>query len=218
MKDIYIRDDSNFYKNIKKYTNKNVVVHFLYEENDIIDDSNIDQYFSIKNKIHIIHALNIKNSKKRYSYIYDVVCNYLDNEFKINNICDFKDNKCISVRNNGHCEESCNGCCYGTNRELCINFKDGKCNIQSLSCKLFTCRYLKKKGVKFSVNDIDLLKYFFNLRQKYILDTSIFKDKDEIIDLLLKYQQQLIERNITQVKNINNIVKKIKNYYEIAFL
>lgn len=188
MENIYIKDDCNFYKNIKKYLNKNVCVHLLYQEEDFIDDSKIEKYISVKNKIQIIHALNIKDLEKRYSYIYDVVCNYLDNEFQGKDICNFKNSKCISVRNNGHCPNSKNGCCYGTNRGLCINFKDGKCSIQSLSCKLFTCRYLKKKGIKFSVNDIDLLKYFFNLRQKYIIDTSIFKDKDEIIDLLLKYQ------------------------------
>lgn len=188
MKEVYIKNDSNFYKNIKKYLNKNVFVHFLYEEDDIVNNSNIDKYASIENKIHMIHALNIKNIEKRYSYIYDVVCDYLDKEFREKDICSFKDNKCISVRNNSHCKESCNGCCYGTNRGLCKNFKDGKCSIKSLSCKLFTCRYLKKQGVRYRINDIDLLKYFFNIRQKYILDTSIFKDKDEIIKSLLKYQ------------------------------
>ena len=188
MKDVFIYDDSKFYKNIKKYLNKNIVVHLLYEEDDIIDNSNIEKYPSIKDKIHMIHALNIKDIKLRYSYIYDVVCDYLDYEFKVRNVCGFENGRCLSVRNNSHCPESCNGCCYGTNRGLCKNFIDGKCTIKSLSCKLFTCRYLKKQGIRYRINDIDLLKYFFNIKQKYILDTSIFKDKDEIIELLLKYK------------------------------
>ena len=188
MKDVYIQDDSNFYKNVKKYLYKNVCIHFIYQEEDFIDDSKIDNYSFIKNKIQIIHALNIKDLEKRYSYIYDVVCDYLDQEFQFKDICNFKNNKCISVRNNGHCPNSKNGCCYGTNRGLCKNFQNGKCSIQSISCKMFTCRYLKKNGIKYSCNDIDLLKYFFNIRQKYIIENSIFKDKDEMIHLLLRYK------------------------------
>ena len=187
MKDVYIADDLNFFKNIKKYLKKNVIVHLLYEDDDIVNDSFINKYSLIKDKIYIINAVNIKDLRKRYSYIYDIVCDYLDNDFKKKNICDFIDNKCVSVRNKSHCMESCNGCCYGTNRGLCKNFVDGKCVIKSISCKLFTCRYLKKNGIKYSINEIPLLKYFFNIRQKFVLDNSIFKDKDEIIELLLKY-------------------------------
>lgn len=146
----------------------------------------MEKYPEIKDKIHSIHALNIKDIKSRYSYIYDVVCDYLDNEFSNKNICDFIGNKCISVRCGGHCSDSINGCCSGTKRGLCKNFIDGKCTIKSISCKLFTCRYLREQGIKYSVNSFPLLKYFFNIRQKLILDQSIFKDKDYVIALLLK--------------------------------
>lgn len=168
---IFIKDDENFYKNIRKYKDKNVSL-----ESDTTD--------LVKKQM--IIASNEKDLEKRYSYIYDVVCTYLDNEFKNKNICCFENNRCISVRNNGHCRESLNGCCYGTKRGLCKNFKDGRCTIKAISCKLFTCRYLKKQGVKYRVNDIFLLKYFFNIRQKFLLENSIFKDKDEIIKLLLE--------------------------------
>lgn len=169
--DIFIKDDENFYKNIKKYKNKSV--YLKSNTTDLV-------------KKQIIIASNEKDLEKRYSYIYDVVCTYLDNEFQNKNICCFENNRCISVRNNGHCRVSLNGCCYGTKRGLCKNFKDGHCTIKSISCKLFTCRYLKKQGVKYRVNDILLLKYFFNIKQKFILQDSIFKDKDEIIKLLLE--------------------------------
>ena len=186
MKNIYIKNDSLFYKNVRKYLNRKEIIHFIYEDNDIIDNSKIDEFPLVEEKIHMIHALNIKDISLRYSYIYDIVCNYLDKEFQIKDICNFENSKCISVRNNSHCPNSKNGCCYGTNRGLCKNCIDGRCSIKSLSCNLLTCSYLKKQGIKYSVNDISLLKYFFNIRQKYILDTSIFKDKDEIISLLLK--------------------------------
>lgn len=188
MKDVYV-EDYNFYKDVKKYIHKKVLVHFLYNELDIIDDSLLKEKEFSKDvvfKIYFIHAINLKDTKERYSYIYDVVCDYLDNDFRDKNICGFSNNICLSVKNNSHCKESLNGCCYGRNRGLCKNFKDGKCQIKSLSCKLFTCRYLKKNKIKYKINDIPLLKYFFNLRQKFIIDTSIFKDKEEMLALLLK--------------------------------
>ena len=110
----------------------------------------------------------------------------LDSDFIDKNICGFEDNMCLSVRNNGHCSESKNGCCYGRTRGLCKNFKDGKCSIKSISCKLFTCRYLKKNNIKYNTSNIPPLKYLFNLKQRLIIIDSIFKDKDEIIDLLIK--------------------------------
>lgn len=190
MIDVYINDNCKFYEKVKKYINKkNILVHFLYKSYDIIDDSILNQNKFTKDiidKIRFIQAINIKDKKKRYSYIYDIVCDDLDKDFINNNICGFEDNICISVKNKSHCKESKNGCCYGTNRGLCKNFYNGKCNIKSISCKLFTCRYLRKNKIKYKINDIPLLKYFFNIRQKFILDTSIFKDKDEILELLLK--------------------------------
>lgn len=187
--DIYIENDENFYNTIKKQINKNNTIHFKYNNQDITNEKDIDLNKlskDIKFKVYTVTAINIKDIKKRYSYIYDVVCNYLDNEFTINNLCDFENNKCISVRNKSHCSESVNGCCYGRNRGLCKHFKNNTCSIKSISCKLFTCRYLRKKGVKFKINDIVLLKYFFNFKQKLILNNSIFKDKKEIINLLLE--------------------------------
>lgn len=187
MKIIYIEDDNEFYSNIKKYKKNEVKVYLKYENKVIKNDKDIKRNMpeELIMKIHIITALNIENIEERYNYIYDVTCNYLDEKFNKDNLCDFKNNKCISVRNNSHCKESENGCCYGRKRGLCKNFKDGRCMIKSLSCKLFTCRYLKKNNIRFKVNDIPLLKYFFNAKQKYIIDTSIFKDKDEMIRLLL---------------------------------
>lgn len=179
MNKIKIENNSNFYKNIKRYKDKDVI---LYLDNNNNNDEDIEfKKLSIK-------TANIKDIKKRYNYIYDEVCNYLDKKFNDENICEFNNNKCISVRNNSHCKESLNGCCYGIKRGLCKNFKEGKCTIKSISCKLFTCRYLKRNNIKFKVNDIPLLKYFFNRKQKFIIDTSIFKDKQEIINLLIKYK------------------------------
>lgn len=186
MNEIYIIDDEKFYKNIRKNLTKKQKVHFIYKNNDIIDDSQVKKFKEVELKIYAIHALNIKNMKERYSYIYDIVCNFLDREFMTKDICNFVDGLCISVRNKSHCPDSKYGCCYGTKRGLCKNFKNGHCVIKSISCKLFTCRYLKKNNKCYHINDIPLLKYFFNTKQKFILSNSLFKDKDDVILLLLK--------------------------------
>ncbi len=192
MRDVYIKDDARFYDIVKKYIKHNkVLVHLSLEGNDITDDSILkkqDVDIDTKFKIWTVHAINLKNIDERYSYIYDIVCDYLDNEFITKDICGFKDNVCKSVKNKSHCSDSLNGCCYGHNRGLCPHFQNNKCTIKSLSCKLFTCRYLKKNHISYKVNDIVLLKYFFNLRQKFIISTSIFKDKSEILLLLKKYK------------------------------
>ena len=180
-------DDSNFYKKIKKNKDKeNIIV--LKQNGNIIDIENINYLNDIdsKWKLYSVIAANIKNLEKRYNYIYDIVCDYLDNEFQEKNICQFRNNKCIGVTDGYHCKESVNGCCYGRKRGLCKNFNKGKCSIKSISCKLFTCRYLKKNKIKYHSDNIPLLKYFFNKRQKTIIEDSIFIDKEQIINMLLK--------------------------------
>ena len=87
-----------------------------------------------------------------------------------------------------HCDESNNGCCYGKKRGVCEHLKNNKCTIKSITCKLFTCRYLKKQGIKYKINDIPLLKYFMNIQQRLVIMSSFFKDKDEVIKLLMKYK------------------------------
>ena len=187
-------DDSNFYKKIKKYKDKEDTI-LLKQNNKIINIDNIDNIDSFNDidkkwKLYSVTAVNIKNIEKRYNYIYDLVCDYLDNEFQEKNICQFRNNKCIGVTDGYHCKESVYGCCYGRIRGLCKSFDNGKCNIKSISCKLFTCRYLKKNKIKYNSEHIPLLKYFFNKRKKKIIEDSIFIDKEEIINMLLNKKRK----------------------------
>ena len=183
-------DDKNIYKKIKKYKDKHITI-VLKQQNKKLDIKDIDSLDNIEKKwiMYCVIASNIKNIEERYNYIYDTVCDYLDKEFNKKNICQFRNNKCISVINNSHCKESMYGCCYGRKRGLCHNFKNGKCSIKSISCKLFTCRYLKRNKIRYNTNNIPLLKYFFNIKQKSIIENSIFIDKDIIINKLLKYKK-----------------------------
>ena len=142
-----------------------------------------------------INAIFFNTRYERYNYIYDTVCNYLDSFFYGKNLCDFRDNKCgekRSVNSNSYV-----GCCHHykikllgplipNNLTLCEHLKeDHTCGAKCIGCKLFTCDYLEKKGVKFKIKDILLLDVFFNPFQKYFIKTMVFTPKEKIIKRLM---------------------------------
>lgn len=138
-----------------------------------------------------INAILYNNCYERYNYIYDNVCGYLDGFFYGKNLCDFKDNKCGEKRNT----KSTIGCCRHFKIKWLGPFtklvkceyltKDNKCGAKCISCKLFTCDYLEKKGIKFRIKDIFLLNVFFNPVQKYIIRYKVFTPKEKILKKLL---------------------------------
>lgn len=160
-----------------------------------IDNSSNSLYYS--DLLDAIKTLYIPNCKSKYSFIYDKVCQYLDNQFSKNNFCDFKNDKCIANRK-GKAAHSTMGCCYSfeycsffspkfiQNIQLCKHLGNKTCNTSCITCKLFTCEYLKEKGVKFDTHKILLLRCFFNNKQHHILKTNFFKTKEEILENLLK--------------------------------
>lgn len=142
--------------------------------------------------ISALYAILKKDKKEMYEYIYDTVCDYLDNEFITKNACNFKDDKCGEKRNT-----SCTvGCCRHYKNKIlgpmpfnklvvCEHLENKRCSAKCISCKLFTCDYLNKKGIKFKINDIFLLDTFFNLMQKYFIKISVYTPKDTIIKRLV---------------------------------
>lgn len=142
-----------------------------------------------------VNAIFYNNRYDRYNYIYDNVCNYLDNFFYGKNLCDFKDNKCGEKRNTS----SVTGCCHhfkpkwlgplSPKMVLCehLNKVNYTCDAKCLPCKLFTCDYLEKKGVKFKIKDILLLNVFFNPIQKYFIKYMVFTPKEKILNRLLNF-------------------------------
>lgn len=147
--------------------------------------------FKEKEFICAINAIFYKTKKERYYYIYDTICEYLDNCFYGKNVCDFVNNKCGEKRNTS----STWGCCrhyksklFGplTKWVLCEHLgKDGRCKIKSIGCKLYTCDYLHSKGIKFKIKDILLLDAFFNPIQKYIIKFSVYTPEEKVIKKLL---------------------------------
>ena len=149
-----------------------------------------------KGKEELKKIKNLKNFMKQYTLIYENVCDYLDNQFREKNICDFKNDKCIANREN-KTAHSIMGCCYSfeycslfspqfiKNEHLCKYQQNRNCTTKCITCKLFTCKYLKEKGIKFDSHKLPLLECFFNKKQHSILTSNFFKTEEEIINNLV---------------------------------
>ena len=164
------KDRKNKYKKFKKYIdNKEAII----ETNPI---NELEEAF--------IKAFNEKDIKKRYELIYDYMCKYLDNNVCV--LCDFKNDKCIANRL-GKSVHKENGCCYFRNEGFCQLFKDKRCTNPNISCKLFMCKYVEKNIMKKKSlpKNYLLLDFFFNKKQKEILQRSYRKKKEETISKLL---------------------------------
>lgn len=164
-----------------------------------------------KNFIDGIIALQYKNLKKQYSYIYDTVCNQLDEEFQTRNICDFQNDMCIANRK-GKTVHSTMGCCYSfkysqnplkfiENVELCKHIVNKSCDIKCIGCKLFVCDYLKKNGIQFNTKDILLLDAFFNNKQQETIQKNFFLPKEKIIDKLLQDKKNKLPYFLYYIRN-----------------
>lgn len=165
--------------------NSKMIVGYLLNYNQ--NDNEQNEFISA------IHAIFCTNRYNRYNYIYDTVCDYLDSFFYGKNLCDFKDNKCGEKRNT----TSTIGCCRHYRSKLlgpltkfvpCEHLKeDHTCGAKCISCKLFTCDYLRKKGIVFKIKDILLLDVFFNPIQKYFVKYMVFTPKEKILKRLMLF-------------------------------
>ena len=111
-------------RQIKEYLRKDqkYIIKLKNNRNSINDSKQIEE---------VVKAFNIKDKRKRYNYIYDTVCTYLDEKFQKENICDFKNSKCIAVREGGNFENNC-GWCYGPKSGKCKNQINNKFTIKSI--------------------------------------------------------------------------------------
>ena len=194
--------EKNTYKNVlKKLLSIKKIMKFLKLNIGVKKDEKIKLGYLLNydenNKNHIefisaIKAILYDNKFQRYNYIYDTVCDYLDNFFYGKNLCDFKENQCGEKRGT----TSRIGCCHHfkvkwlgpfTKLVPCEHLKeDYTCGAKCIGCKLFTCDYLEKKGVKFRIKDILLLDTFFNPVQKYFIKFMVFTTKEKIKKRLIR--------------------------------
>lgn len=172
-------------KNVKKVLNK--TKKYIKEDKiEYIFQDEID--IKLKKELkNIEKAINIKDLEKRYSFIYDTVCDYLDSKYFGENLCGFDEN--------GICDyyrkvdpTHYNGCCYREDRSLCKYFDEEKseCTERGISCKLYSCPILRERKINYKIKDIPLLKYFFNLKQKYYIKYSFFKPKPYVMYKLME--------------------------------
>ena len=141
-----------------------------------------------------IKAVQIQNKKERIEYLYDEICFYLDHVCINNNLCEFKNDKCFVKRNT----EVTMGCChhypdkkfgmfYQRKMIPCEYLGEKGCITKAIGCKLFMCDEINKKGYKFTVYNVLLIRYFFNVVQKFIIKTGIFDTKENIIKRLMLF-------------------------------
>jgi len=157
----------------------------------------------VQNNI-IINALNIKNRKKRITYIYDATCKFIDDFYNDKNICGFKDCQCYVQ------QEKNNNLKYGCCRK-CLYKTDKGCPTKNLACKLFNCSevYCRRKVITYK--DLKTLKVL-SLKQRIIVKSDYFSLREDILKDLYSYS--IFYSTIRMIfRLIKNMVKmnKIEN-------
>ena len=95
------------------------------------------------------------------------------------------------------------GCCYSFNYaklldfrllkdvKLCQYMQNRTCATKNITCKLFTCKYLKEKNIKFDTHKLLLLDCFFNKKQHDIIQSNFFRTREEILQKLQEKNHDL---------------------------
>lgn len=207
IKDKLIRSIYKRILTIYRYAAKHgIVVKDIYVVNY---DKSINNNYMIRELDKILTA-QMLSYEDRINFIYDYMCDYLDQEFNEFNICDFKENKCSS-RRELECHRCKNpviyGCCY-TKGRVCSNLINNRCTIKSLSCKFFTCRYLERRGIKYRPWNYLIIRLFLNYRQMMIIDGALYTSKEIVINRLLKK---------TKFDHLTDNVRKIAYNFNMFF-
>jgi len=154
----------NFYKNLKFYKHFNKEYHLKYD---------IPASEEIKEELDkMIMVLNTKAKKERLGLIFDLACEEIDKLNISHNFCEFENNHCFTQKIN----KRSNGCC-GECRYL-INHT---CTQPSIACKLYYCYKIKRKKKCPTLNNIKVMKYFLNPKEKFMFSMTIFENKEETI-------------------------------------
>lgn len=171
-KTILISNSNDYNKFLRKLSIYKSILYYntIFVVKNDINDNMID---------YIINALNIKNRKKRVTYIYDNSCKLIDDNNKNINICGFKDNKCYVQRKlkNGKCNGCCRKCLYQT--------KEG-CPTKNLACKLFNCSEVTSRYNTLKYNDLKILK-LLSLKNRIIIKSDYFSTREDVLKDLYAY-------------------------------
>ena len=118
------------------------------------------------------------NIFKRLGSAVHYSCDYLDKENEINNMCDFKDNKCVKHRELNIDKKT--GCCPS----FCKYVDCKVCNVKNLSCKIFMCNFLEDRGYYFTPHTIPVLKKHLNIVERFMCFGLLFKTTKKTISRL----------------------------------
>ncbi len=178
----------SLYKKIVKIYNYALKNNIRVKDILVINyDKNVNNNNILKELDAILSAYFLDGDERVY-FIYNYMCDYLDQEFNDFNICDFQNNRCVS-RRDLECKNCKNplvyGCCF-TKGRVCPNLVNNHCCTKNLSCKFFTCRYLERRGIKYRPWDYPIMTLFFNRKELKIIDMSITLKEEDIMKKLIK--------------------------------
>jgi hypothetical protein len=151
---IYVKDLNKFYKRLWFYKS----FLFKFTKFKLVGE----------NTKELETTLNIKNRKKRLTYLYDKTCQDIDSFYKDKNMCCFKNNICLTGVPNGCCRK----CRYQTS---------GKCPTNNIACKLFYCTKAREHNSYLEFNDLPLLKCLTR-GEKYLLSVDYFSTREQVIN------------------------------------
>ena len=154
----------------------------------------------------IVKGLNIKNRKKRITFVYDEACKIIDDKHKCKDTCGFINDKCYMQRyiDNGLTYGCCRFCRYKSSKG---------CPTKNLSCKLFNCSEVTNRYEMVAFEDLKILK-LLNKRQRFILKSDYFSLREDVLKDLYSYS--IIYSTIRVVYRMikNTLYQKSKKYKE----
>ena len=121
-------------------------------------------------------ALNLKNRKKRITFLHDRICDIIDQYNAANGIV-------CHYNSDGICEDPKhqtrkNGCCCH-----CYLQTSTGCPSRNLSCKFYFCDHMCKKFRPLTMKDIELLR-MFTPSERQIIKENVFVKRETSIGLL----------------------------------
>lgn len=181
-------DTSKGSRKLQKYLYKQVlsVYRRLIKVIKFIDRNDID----FDNKFYVC-GNNVKNStikalqdmlnlnfcvskNNKLSRQIEYACDYLDNELKINNICDFANGRCRKYKNGITDKCSCckANCPYGI-----------PCKVKNISCKLFLCDTVRQLGFVFYPQYVPIL-FDMNFVDYSMCKNSLFLPLERVVKII----------------------------------
>lgn len=157
------------------------------------------------------NTLIVREKKERNSHIYDLLCTEIEESLKDGDFCVFENNQCIARRDRKNNKakwpkNDWNGCCYDIEKkENCKYLHHTACDIQCISCRIFTCRYLKDRGFDYDIRKNIQVKCFLNVFQIPVLIWNFFTPKEVILKSLNKCNVRSIKKHFNISRLDENI-------------